>query len=461
MKQKKHRYSSPKVRGCWITIGILALLFSLPAYFGANLMYYESKGPFKNWMQVVDLDGDGDLDVIVSHTRWEDVDLSWAGIGLWINQGDGTFKLMRDRGTETWPYPGAAAGAGDVDQDGDTDIFTNEFYIKLRLNQGGLQEGEPGTFRASGGIETPPNYDQGYHDMGGTIALGDLNGDGWPDVFVAGCCYGLNAMRPDYDGTHAPSVSWAWINQGRGRIYQEGYILPMDFLDGRPIRQVALGDLDGDGDLDIYAAVGRPTMGTTDSMDDLILLNDGTGNLTPFDQPLGNTDSTSVALGDVNGDGHLDALVGTSTGAILWINQRHEVQSGEPLLVLAEQSFEAEQTVKNKLQTVFSAAADALFSLYLPYGSIRTQAVFLADLDGDGDLDALLARLWAAEIWWNDGTGVYSPSDVRFEYREDKGVAVADFDGDGNQDIFVGRNQDDYQLWLGSGDGSFTSAPHP
>ena len=41
--------------------------------------------------------------------------------------------------------------------------------------------------------------------------------------------------------------------------------------------------------------------------------------------------------------------------------------------------------------------------VYLPYGSVRTRAVFLADLDGDEDLDALIARLWGAEVWWNDG----------------------------------------------------------
>jgi len=47
-------------------------------------------------------------------------------------------------------------------------------------------------------------------------------------------------------------------------------------------------------------------------------------------------------------------------------------------------------------------------------------------------MDALLARLWGAEIWWNDGHGTFTWSDARFDYPEDTGVAVADFDRDGD-----------------------------
>ncbi len=453
--EKASLFSSPMVRGWLIIIGILAVLSSLPVYASVNLWYYETKGPFKNWTQVVDWEADGDLDVIVSHTRWEDVDLSWAGVGRWVNQGDGTFELVRDRGTGTYPFGGFAAGAGDVDQDGDLDVFTQDFGIHLLVNQGGLQAGELGKYVSSGGINTPPAYDQGYRDMGGTITMGDLNGDGRIDAFVAGCCYGMNARKAGYDDTNAPSASWVWINDGRLKNFTTGHIAPMDDLDGRPIREVAQGDLDEDGDLDVFAAVGKPTMGTIESLDDLILLNDGTGMLAAYDQPLGNTDSTSVALGDVNGDGRLDALVGTSAGAKLWINQGNGMESGGPIFAPAEQSFKAIQTLGDKLQAGFSAAADKLLGLYLPYGSIRTKAVFLADLDGDGDLDALLARLWGAEIWWNDGQGEFRRPDVRFEYREDTGVAVADFDGDGDQDIFIGRNEDDYQVWWNDGSGVF------
>jgi hypothetical protein len=453
-REKTSSFLSPIRCGGLIVIGILAMIFCLLVYASTNLAYTETKGPFKDWTQVVDLDGDGDLDVIVSHTRWEEVDESWAGIGRWINQGNGKFELVREEGTEY--FAGSAAGAGDVDQDGDADIFVQDFGIRLLVNQGGLQGGKLGTFLPSGGINSPPTYNKGYRDMGGTIVMGDLNGDGWVDAFVAGCCYGLNPIRPGNDSPYAPSVSWVWINDRGLKGIQTGHIVPLDFLDGRPIREAALGDVDGDGDLDVFAAVGKPTMGTIDSLGDLILLNDGTGTLTAYDQQLGNTDSTSVALGDVNGDKRLDALVGTSDGARLWINQSNKMGSGEPIFVPAEQSFDAVQTIGNRLQAGFSAAADKLLGMYLPYGSIRTKAVFLADLDGDGDLDALLARLWGAEIWWNDGQGKFRRSDMSFAYKEDTGVAVADFDGDGDPDIFAGRNEEAYQVLWNDGRGVFT-----
>jgi hypothetical protein len=162
-----------------------------------------------------------------------------------------------------------------------------------------------------------------------------------------------------------------------------------------------------------------------------------------------------VALGDVYGDGHLDAFVGTSDGARLLINQGDEMGNGGTIFVPAEQSFETVQTAKDKLGAALSAVADAWLGLYLPYGGVRTKSVFLADLDGDEDLDALLARLLGAEIWWNTGQGEFRRSDVRFAYREDTGVAIADFDEDEDQDIFIGRNEDDYQVWFNDGKGGF------
>jgi hypothetical protein len=219
---------------------------------------------------------------------------------------------------------------------------------------------------------------------------------------------------------------------------------------------MALGDVDGDGDVDVFAAVGRPTMGTVYSMDDVILLNDGSGALAVFHQPLGHMDSTSVALGDVNGDGWLDALVGTSEGASLWINQGNGKSSdGGAIFVPAEQSFSTRRTLGERLGAGLSAAANRALGTELTYGSPRTKRVILSDLDGDGDLDALLAGMRRAEVWWNDGQGGFIRPGLRFEYPEDSGVAVGDFDGDGDPDIFAGANVNSYRVWFNDGKGGF------
>ena len=114
-------------RGLWFVFVSFVLVVSLPALLGVNLGYTESKGPFKNWTQVVDWDADGDLDVIVSHTRWEQVDESWAGVGIWINQGDGTFELLRDRGTGSGPLAGSPRARG-------TSIRTGTWIYLLRTS---------------------------------------------------------------------------------------------------------------------------------------------------------------------------------------------------------------------------------------------------------------------------------------------------------------------------------------
>lgn len=454
MIQSTNRRRLPEAK--WLIAAAAAIILLGIAFYPVfSLGYSESKGPFKNWAQAADLNGDGRLDVVISHTRWEDTALSWAGVGRWINQGGGAFALQPAAGSDD--FNGFAGAAGDMDLDGDADVFVQEFGTRLLINQGGLQGGQAGTFAVSGGINAPPAYSSGYRDMGGTITLGDLNDDGWPDAFTAGCCYGSFPGPGGAEGTsYAPSVSWVWINDRALNGLESGHIIALDALNGVPIRQAALGDLDGDGDLDIFAAVGTATLGTASAAGNLLLLNDGAGAFTLANQTVGAAGSTSAALGDVNGDGRLDVLIGAGSGAQLWINQGVG-KNGEPPFKAIQQTFEAAQTFGEGLRSGLWTAAARLSGLYLPYGSTRTTTVQLADLDGDGDPDALIGRLWGAEIWWNAGAGAFERSAAHLSYPEDTGLTAGDLDGDGDLDIFAAGNGSQYRVWWNDGRGNFSA----
>src|SRR5262245_27433991 len=121
--------------------------------------------------------------------------------------------------------------------------------------------------------------------------------------------------------------------------------------DRDPSEAVAIGDLDGDGDLDLFRA--------TDPQPPRIYLNDGAGafvDLTPLVVSSWAGNSEAVALGDVDGDGDLDAYVGNLGQDRLYLN------GGAGTFV-----------------NVTAASLPPSFDF--------TYAVAFGDVDGDGDLD--------------------------------------------------------------------------
>ena len=98
-------------------------------------------------------------------------------------------------------------------------------------------------------------------------------------------------------------------------LTNDGHAFFADFtaasLTSRPSQAIALGDVDGDGDLD--AVTANP------NAPNQLLINDGTGHFTPTE--LTSFGGVDIALGDVNGDGNLDALfVTVGQGTQLQIN---------------------------------------------------------------------------------------------------------------------------------------------
>lgn len=401
----------------WV-MGILTVI----TLFIAGLCFQTAlswRGKYRHVTSVTDLDSDGDLDIIHGHTRWEDPSSSFAGVTLWINQGTWGF-VVQEKNVYDGLFSGFAAGSGDVDQDGDTDLMILDGYeLSIIVNQGNAQDGQIGMYSNPTRFSAPIRF-WGHADMGGSVLSGDLNGDLVTDAFIVNCCYG-DTGAVELKGNHLePSVQWVSLISRDDHDRLVANSLHIKDLDMLPVRSAALGDVDSDGDLDAYIAIGQPTAGDSLDLADRVFLNDGMGNFTDSGQRLGDLDSYAVALGDLDADGDLDALVGTKSDARIWINQ--------------EGVFEAsKQTIKNTGIT----------------------AVFLEDFDQDGDLDALLAGDRLARLWWNDGNGNFIRSSQRFFYTDLYGIAVADFDGDGFVDIFAGSDTGKYKFWSNQRDATF------
>ncbi len=181
---------------------------------------------------------------------------------------------------------------------------------------------------------------------------------------------------------------------------------------------VALADLDGDGDLDAFVANGSQGEQTN-----AVWINDGGGNFAKKEQNLGF--GMGVALGDLDGDRDLDALV-TDWNAPpgIWLN------AGDGIFI------DSGQILIN---------GEALGSA-------------LGDLDGDGDLDIYLAQDGANSVWLNDGTGIFSDSGQRLGEAITDDVILVDFDGDEDLDVFAGGWDEHARVWLNDGFADFSDS---
>jgi hypothetical protein len=171
---------------------------------------------------------------------------------------------------------------------------------------------------------------------------------------------------------------------------------------------LALGDLDGDGDLDAFVANLNQPNG--------VWLNDGHGMYSDTGQMLGSASSFGVSLGDLDGDGDLDALV---------------ANGGDPNGVWLNDGL-------------------GFFSAGQMLGDSESVDVSLGDLDDDGDLDVFVANYnQPNRAWLNDGSGMFSVTDQMLGNSTSREVALGDLDGDGDLDAFVANAQSQpNRVWL-------------
>ena len=236
---------------------------------------------------------------------------------------------------------------------------------------------------------------------------------------------------------------------------------------------LALGDLDGDGDLDLVFANGRHV-----AEPDPLYLNDGAGTFYPRGMLSEEPDrSYAVVLADFDGDGSLDAIVANDTGdrSRIYLN---DGRAGFRLLRGLGSGREARRGVAagdlngdgdpdvvlvgpGQDHAYLNGGGLSWTESPLGNGQDYSLSVALGDLDGDGDLDVAVGNRNGQPnvIHLNDGKGAF-PETRPFGRGADETVSVAlgDLDGDGDLDVVTGNWGEANAAYLNDGLASFTPA---
>jgi hypothetical protein len=274
--------------------GVVGVLFGNGDGSFQPAITYDSGGQLAVSVAVADLNGDGKPDIAVANRNSNMVNIL-------LNKGDGTFRRLSEFGLGYCGY-GLLCGApdfvvlADMNGDGRPDLvmgLSAYFFSAVEVQFG----------RGDGTFYLGPGY---YAGGGGStaVAVGDVNGDGIPDLLVANSGCQLEVTNCGQNtigvllgtplGTYQPVV-----------VYNSGASYPTS---------IAVADVNGDGKLDLLIA--NTSGGTGEDGSIAVLLGNGDGTFQPpllYDSA--GDHPSSLAVADVNGDGRPDVLVANLEGA--------------------------------------------------------------------------------------------------------------------------------------------------
>jgi hypothetical protein len=332
------------------------------------------------------------------------------------------------------------------------------------------------------------------------VSIGDLNGDGHPDIviangrhwplisrvflgegqghFAAGYDLGEKASRSysgrladmDDDGAldvilsnDAPDGKLVYLNDGKGH-FRAG---PHYGLPEWPTRNVTVADLNGDGLPDIVVANRSADVGN------FICLNRGRGRLDPDCVLFSQESATTITAADINHDGLIDLAVPHHDGGQSYVylagpkanySNSRRVAFGPPdagIRMIEAADFDGDSLLdmvaiddERRRVSLYFGRKDGTFSPGVPIdnGSVAPNALAANDLNGDGKIDVVVGNVAApSTVFFNNGSGRhYTP--VRFGDSEGVafGFAIADLDGNGLPDIAVARSNASNVIYFAS-----------